>query len=299
MKSAFRDWSDVRVFLAVMRAGSTLAASKTLGLSQPTVARRIETLEHALGLTLFNRDTRGFQPTLVGQGLLAEAEALEAAAAAFGDKAGRLTQDAKRVIRITAFQSAFVGRLPVVLDEFISRHPDIGFEFLPNDDPVDIAGGAADVAIRAMQTIDDPTLICSRLYDIRFSVFASKSYVARHGQPASEADFPGHKFAVYDGRHTKNSSGTWLTDRIDPEQIAMTCDRMRGIDGAVLSGAGLGVLPTSFGRDSASIIRCFDLPPEIRVTLWFLASPAAYRRPEVKTFAAFFVPRYRALLQDR
>ena len=56
MKSDFRDWSDVRVFLAVVRAGSTLAASKSLGMAQPTVARRIEALEHALGLVLFERD---------------------------------------------------------------------------------------------------------------------------------------------------------------------------------------------------------------------------------------------------
>ncbi len=36
------NWSDIRVFLAVCRDGSTLAASRRLGLSQPTVARRIE-----------------------------------------------------------------------------------------------------------------------------------------------------------------------------------------------------------------------------------------------------------------
>ena len=42
MKGVFQNLSDVRVFLAVLRAGSTLAASKTLGMAQPTVARRIE-----------------------------------------------------------------------------------------------------------------------------------------------------------------------------------------------------------------------------------------------------------------
>jgi DNA-binding transcriptional LysR family regulator len=39
MKSAFQNWADVRVFLAVMRTGSTLAAAKVLDMSQPTVAR--------------------------------------------------------------------------------------------------------------------------------------------------------------------------------------------------------------------------------------------------------------------
>jgi DNA-binding transcriptional LysR family regulator len=62
MKSETWNWSDLRVFLAVLDAGSTLAASKALGMAQPTVARRIDALEHATGLTLFERDTRGRNP---------------------------------------------------------------------------------------------------------------------------------------------------------------------------------------------------------------------------------------------
>ena len=85
MQSDFRDWSDVRVFLAVVRAGSTLAASKGLGMAQPTVARRIEALEHALGLVLFERDTRGFQPTAEAQALIEAAHSVEAATTDFPD----------------------------------------------------------------------------------------------------------------------------------------------------------------------------------------------------------------------
>ena len=79
MKSAFQNWADVRVFLAVMRTGSTLAASKVLDMSQPTVARRIDALEHSFRLTLFERDTRGFRATQDAQRLLPHAEAVERA----------------------------------------------------------------------------------------------------------------------------------------------------------------------------------------------------------------------------
>ena len=100
MKSAFRNWSDVRVFLAVMREGSTLAASRRLDIAQPTVARRIDALEHEIGLTLFERDTRGFHPTEVARALLPIAETFEKAAADFEDKAQGLK--ACRPIRVTA-----------------------------------------------------------------------------------------------------------------------------------------------------------------------------------------------------
>jgi IS5 family transposase len=39
------DWNDVRVFLAVAREGSMRAAGRALGLSQPTIARRLAAFE--------------------------------------------------------------------------------------------------------------------------------------------------------------------------------------------------------------------------------------------------------------
>jgi DNA-binding transcriptional LysR family regulator len=62
-------------------------------------------------------------------------------------------------------------------------------------------------------------------------------------------------------------------------------------------GQGIGALPTSFGRNDDSVIQCLELPPETEVPVWLLVNPVAYRRPEVKAFAAFFVPRYRALFR--
>jgi len=74
------EWSDLRIFLAVAREGSTLAASRLLNLNQTTVSRRIEALEHALGLALFTRTTRGFAPTPQGHALMTRIEAVEIAA---------------------------------------------------------------------------------------------------------------------------------------------------------------------------------------------------------------------------
>ena len=49
------DWNDLKTFLAVARSGSTLGAAKALGINQTTVARRIEALESAVGLKLFEQ----------------------------------------------------------------------------------------------------------------------------------------------------------------------------------------------------------------------------------------------------
>ena len=55
-RPAQMDWDDVRVFLAVARHGSLRAAGRALGLSQPTIARRLTEFEATFrGSTLFDR----------------------------------------------------------------------------------------------------------------------------------------------------------------------------------------------------------------------------------------------------
>ena len=297
MKSDFRDWSDVRVFLAVVSAGSTLAASKSLGMAQPTVARRVEALEHALGLVLFERDTRGFQPTPEAQALILAAQSIERAANDFADKAQQLIAGKSRTIRITAFKEAFNHRFSSVIEAFVSTHGDVQFEFLPSDVPFDLAAGEADVALRVANRINDGSLICRKIRGISFSLFASKGYAAKHPLPSSETEFNGHKFVVHEGRPAVNLPNRWLLARIDPGQIAMASEFVNAIDAAVLMGVGIGPLPTTFGRNNDNVIQCFVLPPETALPVWLLVNPVAWRRPEVKAFAAFFVPRYRAMFQ--
>lgn len=297
MQSDFRDWSDLRVFLAVVRAGSTLAASKSLGLAQPTVARRIDALEHALGLVLFQRNTRGFQPTPDARALIDDAELMENAAIEFSNKARQLTAGKSRTIRITAFKDAFNHRFSSVIQAFTALHSNVHFEFVASDDVIDIGAGEADVALRIAAQIDDPSLICRKIRDLSYSLFASKGYAAKQPLPSSEAEFSGHTFAVHEGLLASYEFSKWLLARIDPDQIAMTCDHPKAMEAAVLMGVGLGPFPTSL-RNNDNFIHCLKLPPETDVPIWLVVNPAAYRRPEVKAFTAFFVPRYRAMFRD-
>jgi DNA-binding transcriptional LysR family regulator len=72
------DWDDVRVFLAVAREGSMRAAGRALGLSQPTIARRLATFEASFGgATLFDRLPEGLRLNAAGEQLLPAAENIE------------------------------------------------------------------------------------------------------------------------------------------------------------------------------------------------------------------------------
>lgn len=74
------DWNDIRYFLAAVRGGSLTAASRLLSCYQPTVGRRIDSLEQSLGVRLFHRHAQGLTLTDEGRGILGAAESMENAA---------------------------------------------------------------------------------------------------------------------------------------------------------------------------------------------------------------------------
>src|SRR5881394_3019405 len=75
---AAMDWDDVRVFLAVAREGSMRAAGRALGLSQPTIARRLAAFEASFGgPALFDRLPEGLRLNAAGDQLIPAAEGIE------------------------------------------------------------------------------------------------------------------------------------------------------------------------------------------------------------------------------
>ena len=95
------EWSDWRVFLAVARHGSTLAAGKALRMSQSTAARRVTALEEALAVRLFERRAHGYRLTEAGAAVLPMAEALEGAALSVEAQARAQARAIGGTVRIT------------------------------------------------------------------------------------------------------------------------------------------------------------------------------------------------------
>jgi DNA-binding transcriptional LysR family regulator len=275
-----------------------LQAAKLLGVSQPTVARRIDVLEHTLQLVLFERGTRGFRPTQDALNLKAAAEAVEAAIGTFIDDAQNSQRIHFRPIKITAPPKNFSDTFAKILAEFSAAHPGAHFEFISTYAVLDLSAGEADVAIRIAQKIDDDTLICRKLNTIRPALYASTDYAARHGLPASAEALDGHKFVVYDRLAKSYGLNEWLLERIDPSQIASRCSDTEAMIAAIKIGIGIGILTPSLANDDPTLKRCFRPPENTSTSSWLLINRDAYRRPEVKAFSAFFAPRYQAAFKN-
>ena len=280
MQSRFRDWGDARIFLAVAREGSTLAASRVLGINQTTVARRIGVLEHALDLVLFEKTTRGSKLTDPAKRLLPFAEALEEAAMALEAEAAEERGISSGPIRITAFDSAMLGNISDVVADFVEDNPTANFEFIAAERLLDLTKGEADVALRMTPgKIADDRLIAQKLGESCWTYYASRTYADKRTLPdAFREDMEEHCVILLSHVATKR-------------QNVLRCVSGNEIHTAISAGQGIGPLPIFQGDGDPNLVRCFDPPKGSDLTVWLVTSPAANKRSDVRRFIEFAAPR--------
>lgn len=124
------NWNDVRVFLTVAEEGSTLATASIIGMNQTTVARRIDALEHALKLELFDRSNRGYKLTAQGLVLLDVAKEMRGSAVSVITAAEQLTRDHQDVIRFAGNAEAMHRFGVELVSSFREKNADVSFELL-------------------------------------------------------------------------------------------------------------------------------------------------------------------------
>ena len=293
------NWNDLRYLLAVARAGSTLAAAKALGTSQSTVHRRLTLLEERIGRQLVRRHATGYRLTELGEHLLPYAERAEEAMGAFERQALASDKDLSGTVRVTC-ASTLADRLAnsPLIDAFHARRPGIQVELMISDRPLDLSKGEADIAIRLGEPLDS-ALIGRKIAKVRWAVYASQSYIERHGRPERPQDIEHHIVVAYDGEIAHYAAARWLRSVAPQARVAARSDNWPGYLLAVKSAAGLGLLPIHHGDRDRELIRLMDIDPELASHFWLLMHRDMRRTPRVRAFFDFVVAElkaFRALL---
>jgi molybdate transport repressor ModE-like protein len=164
-----RDGADrlelMRSFATIAEAGSLSAAARRLGVSQPTVSRRLQQLERLLGLRLLRRSTHGLSLTGEGERALAQArelldgwDALEASL--------RGARDAPRgLLRVQVPHAFGQDQLIAPLAEYLRAWPEAQVEWRLSDRAPDFIGGGIDCAIR-VGWVEDPAVVAVLLAEV-------------------------------------------------------------------------------------------------------------------------------------
>ena len=292
------DWNDLRYFLAVAESGSTLAAGRTLRVSQTTVARRVAALEAALGLTLFERRQAGYAPTPAGEALLEQARSVKAAADAFAEASGAQARDASGTVRLTTLEIYAETILLPILRDLHDAHPAIHIELDTAEEPRDLAAGAADVALRGSNGPTGGGLVGRRIAADPWTLYCSRSYAEEHGVPRNRAALAGHPFIGGGGDKVWRRYRAWLERHGLQGSVAIHHASVTGMLAGVRSGFGLAVLPSFVADRDPGLVRCLPPIEGDPASLWLLTHERLRHTPRVRIVMDFLGDRLARLAKQ-
>ena len=272
------DWNDLKFLLAVARDGSTLAASRSLKVSQATVSRRITLFEEVLGVELFSRHATGYVLTARGAALLPLAEGVETEVARF---AAGLAAESRRLsgtVKLTTVESAAGNWVIPALARLRESHPGIEVELITSDKNLDLAHGEADIAIRFGSRPEGDTLIVRRLTELEETVYASRELVTRLGRPVNAADLARYPLVV----DTAVRFRDWFEREVPDGRIVQRVNSISGLLASVKSGIGAALLPCMIGDGARSLVRLMPPIPELTTDCWLVTTDQARRQPHVR-----------------
>ena len=295
--AAMLDWNDLRYFLAVARTGSTLAAGKALRVSHTTAARRIDTLEAALGVALFERQPTGYALTAAGEALIGPAEALEAAADQVVEVAASQSREVSGTVKLTVAEFLAVTMVAPILRDLREAHPAIRIELDTSEEHRDLAAGVADVALRMTRNPEGAGLVGRRIASCFWSFYGSREYQAERGLPEQYDRLKGHVIIGGGGPLPWKLYRAWLKryDLID--EVAMHHGTTTGLLAAVRAGIGLAVLPSIVAELDPELVLCFPAPSEYEVDLWLLTHERLRHVPRVRIVLDFLADRLTRMMR--
>jgi DNA-binding transcriptional LysR family regulator len=247
------DWSLYRTFVAVVRERSFSAAARSIGSTQPTVGRQIETLEGVLGVKLFTRSQRGLVPTAAARELLSHAEAMASAATALRRIASGETDEESGTIRLTAGEHVGLEVLPSILSEFARDYPRIVLELSLSNRNEDLLQREADIAVRMVRPTQK-LLIARRIGRVKIGLFAHRSYVAIHGLPRTPSELPSHRRIGFDrDTHVLRTTGE-AAAAMSGADFDIRTDNLAAQMSLLRAGLGIGACHVNVARRERDLV---------------------------------------------
>jgi DNA-binding transcriptional LysR family regulator len=247
------DWDDVRVFLAVARHGSLRAAGRALGLSQPTIGRRLASFEATFGgPTLFDRLPEGLRLNAAGEQLVPAAESVEHAALVLERRRAAASAVLSGTVRVSVgeWAAAFLARClsdagPTALPTGIT------LELVESRETANLARREADLAVRHHPPESGD------LYIAKVGTFGCAVYRRR----GSKSD----SWVTYTEEQAHYATARWVQRQIAEtgSAVALRASGMTMQWAAIRAGSGRGILPCFAGDDDPLLERLTPPVPEI------------------------------------
>ena len=241
------DLNDLQAFRAVVENGSFRKAADALRITQPALSRRIEKLESALDVKLFERTTRKVSLTTVGRAFLPQVERLlddlDLALMSIGDGASTRAG----IVTIACVPSAAYYFMPMVIREFHQLYPRIRVKVLDvsaNEVNGAVALGEADFGVSFSGNLS-PEIEFELLLQERYVVACRRDHPLADRAQVSWAQMHEHDYISLD----KTSGNRLVLDqalvRLHPHKPSICETRhVTTMIGMVEAGLGIAAVPS-------------------------------------------------------
>jgi DNA-binding transcriptional LysR family regulator len=242
---------DLRLLVRCVSEGSLSAAARAMGFTQAAATRRIQRLEASVGGPVLHRTTRSLRPTVEGERLLRVARRIVAELAQFERERSTTSSTALGDVRVSA---------PVLLGQSVgsmlatalaSQHPGLRLVLSLSNTVVDLVRDTVDVALR-VGSLKSSSLVGTRIAIARIGVYASSATLAaaQHPSDLMEARWISHPRDT--SMRATGPHGQRFQATVEPTFI---CDDRSVVRETIVSGLGIGLLPTFFGDAEPTLRR--------------------------------------------
>jgi DNA-binding transcriptional LysR family regulator len=271
------DWDDFRYFLALIDAGTLSGAARVAGVEHTTVARRIDALEGALAVKLFDRFPKGWSLTAAGKALVPHARKMEDSLhgvmrAASG--AATLTG----TVRVSAPPALAAYLLAPRLKAALHRLPGIEVDLRGEARQTDLMRREADIALRYNRPTA-PGLAVRALTNLDFHLYASAAYLASRTPEQWE-------FIAYDELMQDTPQQQWLEKIRAGRRYCLRSNDLGALFHAAVAGCGVTVLPSYFlAMQGGDLVAVASPACPVRRKLWIVMHEDVRRAAPVRAVA--------------
>ncbi|MFM2068697.1 MAG: hypothetical protein RLZZ584_3606, partial [Pseudomonadota bacterium] len=245
------DLVTLRLFVAVVDAGSLTAGAERFGISLAAASKRIVELEQHCGVALLLRGQRGARATSEGQTLHRHAIEVIARLEELAQAVDDFPSGATGHLRLGANPSAFAGFLPDLLGRYAERHPSVRIELddmLSEDSVRAVHKGTVELAVigdnvpcEGLETmachVDQLVVLVPRGHVLAAQASASAAQALVHDQVALARSASLTRKVIA----AAEAAGLSLRIRVQVRSFDAMC-RM------VARGLGIAVLPSAAAR---------------------------------------------------
>ncbi len=279
-------WDELRLVLAIGRAGTLSGGARRLGIDHSTAFRRLGALERRLGVRLFARARDGYAPTPAGEAAIAAADGVDGVIGALERQLAGQDLRPSGALRVTTTDT-LVDQVASLAAAFRAAYPEITLELVADNAFYTLTRRDADVALRPVAEPPE-TLVGRRIATVASALYAAPAYLARRGARTALAR---HDWIGLDDSLAHLGSARWMRRAIPAERVVCRANSLVALAATARAGLGVAALPCFLADGDPALVRVHGPLAEMASALWLLTHADLRRVARVRAFLDFAAER--------